>query len=114
MAGLSAGVRTGIAGWKKDGARHRREIVNWGEQNQIGHIACTGTTTLLANATSTTVTDTRAGVASFIQFMPTTRDAAREIANGNLYVSTRGKQFFVITHTNDPSATRTFVYAMLG
>jgi len=111
---LSAGVRTGIAGFKKDGARHRREIVNWGQENQIGHIACTGSVTLLANAISTTVADTRAGVASFIQFMPTTQDAAREVANGNLYVSTRDKQFFVITHTNDPSATRTFTYAVLG
>lgn len=111
---LSAGTRTGVPGWKKDGARHRREIVTWGEQSQIGHIACTGTVTLLANATSTTVTDTRAGVSSFIEFMPTTLNAAGEKANGNLYVQTRDKQLFVITHTNAPSTDRTFTYLVIG
>jgi len=111
---LSAGTRTGVPGWKSDGKRHRRELVTWGEQSQIGHIACTGTVTLTANATSTTVTDTRAGVASFIWFMPTTQNAAGEFANGNLYVSTRDKQLFVVTHSNAPSADRTFTYLVIG
>jgi len=111
---LSAGSRTGVPGWKKDGGRHRREMVTWGEQSQIGHFACTGLVTLTANATSTTVTDTRAGVASFIWFMPTTLNAAGEFANGNLCVQTQDKQLFVVTHTNAPSIDRTFRYVLLG
>lgn len=111
---LSAGTRVGAPGFKTDGARHRREMVRFMEQGQLGHIACVGSVTLTANITSTTVADTRAGAASFIWFMPLTQDAAGELANGNLYVSTRDKQFFVITHTNSANANRSFVYAILG
>lgn len=111
---LSAGSRTGIPGWKKDGARHRREMVTWGEQNQIGHFACTGLVTLTANTSSMSVSDTRAGAASFVRFMPTNTDAANELANGNMYVKNNGKQVFTVAYTNSPNANRIFRYVLLG
>jgi hypothetical protein len=81
------------------------------EANQ-GHLQNTGFVTLTANATSTTVVDARAGVNSFIGFMPRTANAAS--AGPTLYVATQGKQTFTITHANSASVDKTFTYTILG
>lgn len=95
-------------------AEWKRKLGLWALEAAQGHLNNVGSVTLTANATSTTVTDTRAGNNSFIGFMPTTANAAAEIGGGTLFVSTRGKQQFTITHANAVSVDRTFTYSILG
>lgn len=83
-------------------------------QHNQGALNNTATVTLTANAGSTVVTDKRAGGFSFIGFMPTTANAAAELGNGTLYVSSQAKQTFTITHANNAQADRTFTYCILG
>ena len=79
-----------------------------------GKINATGSVTLTASAASTTVTEDRAGSDSVILFMPTTANAASEQAAGGMYVSSRGKQTFTITHANNTQSDRTFEYVVIG
>jgi hypothetical protein len=46
--------------------------------------------------------------------MPTTANAAAEIGNGTLYVSSRDKQQFTITHASNTQSDRTFGYVVQG
>ena len=78
-----------------------------------GKINATGTVTLTNSATSTTVSDKRASADSIILFMPTSAHSAAEISGGSMYVSTRSKQSFVITHSSSTN-TRAFGYIILG
>ena len=78
-----------------------------------GKINATGSVTLTNSATSTTVNDIRSSADSVILFMPTSADSAAELSGGSMYVSTRSKQSFVITHANSTN-TRTFSYIILG
>ena len=86
----------------------------WASQIHIGKLACTGTVTLTANATSTTVADVRAGAFSFVGLSPLTANAASAQAAGNVFLSTRAKQQFVLTHPNSASVDKTFTYVVLG
>ena len=79
-----------------------------------GKINSTGTVTLTASATSTVVSDRRVGANSLIFFMPQTANASSEMASGGMYVSSRGKQTFTITHPNNANADKTFGYVVLG
>lgn len=79
-----------------------------------GKLNSTGSVTLTASAASTAVTDERAGYDSVILFMPTTANAASEQAAGGMYVSSRGKQTFTITHANNAQSDRTFEYIIIG
>lgn len=79
-----------------------------------GKLNSTGSVTLAANAASTVVSDDRAGYESVILFMPTTASAAAEQAAGAMFVSSRGKQTFTVTHANTTSTTRTFDYIIIG
>jgi hypothetical protein len=79
-----------------------------------GKLNSTGSVTLTASAASTAVTDERAGYDSVILFMPTTANAASEQAAGGMYVSSRGKQTFTITHANNAQSDRTFAYIIIG
>jgi hypothetical protein len=90
----------------------KRRLGLWALEASQGHLNNVGVVTLTANATSTTVADTRAGANSFIGFMPTTANAATELAT--LYVATRTKEQFVITHANTSATDRTFTYSILG
>jgi hypothetical protein len=86
----------------------------WASQIHIGKLACTGTVTLAASATSTSVADLRAGANSFFGLCPLTANAASAQAAGNVYVSTRAKQSFVLTHPSSASTDKTFSYVVLG
>jgi len=78
-----------------------------------GKMNVTGEVTLTNSTTTTVVTDTRVGADSFIAFMPTSADAAAELAAGTMFVSSRGKQTFTITHAND-TTSRSFVFVVLA
>lgn len=72
------------------------------------------TVTLTANAASTVVDNPAVHEGSVIHFMPTTANAAAELASGNMYVSSRGSGTFTITHNNAASIDRTFEFTFTG
>lgn len=78
----------------------------------------TASITLTASSATTTVTlaEGRLGEDTIILFMPTTANAATELASGNMYVSARSvaDNQFTITHTNDANNDKTFNYIMVG
>lgn len=93
-------------------------LVDWVPQVHIGKLACVGTVTLTPNATSTTVADIRAGAFSFVGLAPSTARGASAQGAGTLWVSTRAKRTFTITHTaashSSTASSRAFTYCILG
>ncbi len=93
-------------------------LTTWVSQVHLGKLACVGTVTLTPNATSTTVADIRAGIFSFIGLMPTTARGASAMGAGTLFVSTRGKRTFTLTHPSashsSTASSRAFTYCILG
>ena len=73
-----------------------------------------GTFTLTASATTTQVTDLRAGTDSVILYVPTTANASAEIGAGSIFISARADSSFTITHANNSQNDRTFIYAIIG
>ena len=95
-------------------ANDAREVATIVSNILDGKINATGSVTLTASAASTAVTEDRAGATSVILFMPTTANAAAEQAAGGMYVSSRGKQTFTITHANNAQTDRTYDYIVIG
>ena len=79
-----------------------------------GKLNSTGSFTLTASATTTTVTDLRASGDSIILYSPLTANASAEVGNGTIFISARNKQNFVITHANNSQSDRNFIYVVLG
>jgi hypothetical protein len=92
-----------------DTARNTAFVIR---QNKEGKTNNTGTVTLADGSSTTTVTDRRAGSDSVITFMPTTANAAADLAN--LYVSSRDDGQFTLTHTNNSQTDRTYGYVITG
>jgi len=86
------------------------------QQLAAGRSNATGTVTLTQNSATTVVT-TRTGTCSTGSvpiLVPTTANAATEFGAGSLYISSVGIDTFTITHVNSATASRTFIYALLG
>lgn len=73
-----------------------------------------GSLTLDANQTSTVFTDPNVGASSAILYTPITANAALEIGNGSMYVSSTGEGTFTITHDNNAQTDREFRYTVIG
>ena len=87
------------------------------QQIAAGRSNATGTVTLTANAATTTVTPTQTGsiaAGSTPILTATTANAAAEVGNGTIYVSTVANGSFTLTHANNAQVDRTFRYAILG
>ena len=69
-----------------------------------GKLNSTGSLTLTASATTTTLTDERIGGNSVILFMPTT-------ANAN---TARGEKTATLTHASSGNTDQTFGYVVIG
>lgn len=72
----------------------------------------TGSFTLTANATSTTVTHSNFGAGSVPHWTATTANAAAAL--GTTYVSARANGSFVLTHANNAQTDRIFYYSIDG
>ena len=79
-----------------------------------GRSNATGTFTLAAGATTTTVSAPTCGAGSVPLLVPTTANAAAELGNGTLYVSAVGRGAFTVTHATNAQTDRTFLLACLG
>lgn len=87
------------------------------QQLAAGRSNAVGTVTLTTSSATTVVTPTQSGViapGSTVLLTPTTANAAAEVGNGTMYVSTVAKDTFTITHANSATAGRTFLWAILG
>lgn len=78
----------------------------------LGNSNNTGSVTLTASATTTTVLNTRVGANSKIFLEPTTANAAT--ARATTYVSAKTAGQFTITHANNAQTDRTFDYVHVG
>jgi hypothetical protein len=81
-----------------------------------GRSNATGQVTLKDGAISTTVTDSNCAVGTVPLLVPTTADAAAELKNGTLFVAATAinNGSFTITHANNTSKNRIFLYAFIG
>lgn len=79
-----------------------------------GKLNNAGSVTLTANAASTDVVDERVGANSTICFTPTTSNAAAEVGNGTMYVSSKGSGTFTITHADNAQTDRDFDFLLCG
>ena len=97
----------------QDGATPRQiaEVVN---RTLDGGINATGSVTLTDSSATTVVADKRLSATSYFGLMPTTANAAAEIGNGTIYVSSQGKQTLTLTHANNAQTDRTYRYCILG
>lgn len=87
------------------------------QQLAAGRSNAVGTVTLATGAATTVVAPTQSGMiapGSTVILTAMTAAAATEVASGNLYVSSVGKDTFTITHTNSATVGRTFAFAVLG
>lgn len=84
------------------------------QQLAAGRSNGVGSVTLTVNVATTTVTDMNCAVGSTVLFTPTTANAAAEIGNGTMYLSTVANGSFTVTHANSATTGRTFKYAIVG
>lgn len=108
----SAGTRLAPPIFLQDDRQHRRLMAQWMREAHQGHLGNVGTVTLGTGTAATAVIDFRVGPNTCINFMPTTANAAAELAT--LYVSSRSAEGFTISHANTSTADRAFVYCILG
>jgi hypothetical protein len=87
--------------------RNIAEVVNNAMNGKTNN---TGTITLAASTTTTTITDERLGFDSVILLSPLTANAAAQTP----YVSTKAKGSAVITHTSTAHTDLNFDYIIVG
>lgn len=86
------------------------------QQLAAGRSNAVGSVTLTQNSATTVVT-TRTGTCapgSVPILIPTTANAATEFGAGTWYISSVGIDTFTITHVNSATASRTFLYVIVG
>lgn len=94
-----------------------KKIVLAIQQLASGRSNATGTVTLTLNVATTTVTPTQTGAVaagSTVHLTAMTANAAAEVGNGTIYVSTVANGSFTITHANSGTTGRTFLWSILG
>jgi hypothetical protein len=91
-----------------------RDIAFYIQQLTRGRSNASGSVTLDTSTTTTTVTRDNMNLNAWPFLTPTTANAAAEIGNGTIYVSSVTKTGFVLTHANNAQADRTFGYVVLG
>lgn len=99
--------------YEPDEDAHRKRISEWSKEVMRGKLNNVGSITLATGTTTTTVTDDRVGIHSFVGMMPTTANAASAQALGSMFI-VPGSGSFIITHNNSASADKTFTYCVLG
>jgi hypothetical protein len=98
-----------------DDKEHRREIARRVNLITQGKLNITLDVTLAVGAPSTTITDPRIGFYSaVIPAMAMTKDAAAELATGNLYVDALVKGSCIVHHSNNAQTDRTIRFLIIG
>ena len=84
------------------------------QQLAAGRSNAVGTVTLATGAGTTVVTTANCAAGSTPILTPATANAATEVGNGTMYVSSVANGSFTLTHANSATTGRTFLYAILG
>lgn len=79
-----------------------------------GKLNVTSSVTLTINVASTTITDHRISPTNAVILLPTTANAAAEMAAGTVYVSSQTSGSAVVAHANNATADRSFKVLILG
>ena len=94
-----------------------RDVIFAVRQLIVGRSNSTGTVTLTASATTTTIANEIVNENAQVFLFPMTANAAAELGNGTLYASISriaGTPTVTITHANAGSTDRTFAYDIRG
>ncbi|MEC4533083.1 hypothetical protein VSR91_26535, partial [Klebsiella pneumoniae] len=92
---------------------HRRQIAEVANRAMAGKINATTQVTLNANATTTTVKDSRIGAFTYFGFQPTTQDAVTAQISG-LYVSAQANGQATLTHASSASTDQPVNLLLIG
>ena len=84
------------------------------QQLAAGRSNATGSVTLAASATSTTISADNCAPQSAVFLFPKTANAAAALAAGTTFINSVGKQSFTISHANNAQTDRSFFYVCLG
>lgn len=84
------------------------------QQLAAGRSNATGAVTLLTGSSTTVVSDPNCAAGTVPLLTPASANAATELGNGTIYVSTVANGSFTVTHANSAMAGRTFLYALQG
>jgi hypothetical protein len=95
-----------------DEKEHRRQIAQALANAMGGKLNAVNEITLVAGATTTTITDARIGANTFFGFQPMTANAAGAL--GSLYVSSQANGTATLTHANTATVDRTFRLLLIG
>jgi len=93
---------------------NERTIIDAIRQLIQGRNNATGSLTLTASVTTTTVTKATLNSGGVPILVPRTSNAAAEQAAGTMYVSATAGGSFTLTHANNAQTDRTFDYVSLG
>jgi hypothetical protein len=94
--------------------KNPQKIVTAINQLAQGRSNATGSCTLAASASSTTVSARNCGAGSVVLLSPRTAHAAAELAAGTLYVAAVALGSFTLAHANNAQTDRSFGYVCLG
>lgn len=103
--------RSGVL-WLDSAETNPRRQNNVIQQLMQGRTNATGDFTLTANSTSTVVTSQTCGPSSVIVWMPTTTNAASQMAT--LSCATVAARTFTLTHASNANIDQSFKYIVLG
>lgn len=95
-----------------DEKEHRRKLATAINALQQGRLNALTEVTLTANSATTTLTDSRLSVDSFIGLMPTTANAAGALST--TYIDGQNKGTAIIHHANNAQMDRTFTILVIG
>lgn len=110
---VAEGLAGDIVTWVRNIAHTLNQVIK-------GKLNASVSVTLAANATSTTLTDSRIGGFSAIELVPQTFNAVAELASGNLYISNLlsgsagAGGSCTINHSNNAQTDRTFLAVIIG
>jgi hypothetical protein len=109
----SANAKTSIIpGYLTNDPEWKRGMATWAAEANQGHLANTGTVTLLSGTVTTVLTDSRIGAYCFVGLMPQTSNAAGAIAT--TYIASQSQGGATITHASAATGDRTFRFCILG
>lgn len=84
------------------------------EQIDQGRLNCSGTFTLAAGATTTTVPAPTVASGTEINFSPTTANAAAAMTSTYILASNVSAGSFIVSHANAGTTDRTFSFIAIG
>ena len=103
------GTLDSVRRWGRDVSRSVQQI-------QRGGLNVSATLTLATSTTSTTLYDPRLTVGGNVLLTPMTANAAAELGNGTLYVTSAdmNHEAWTFTHANNGQTDRTFRVTIIG